>query len=64
MTAGNTPFNVSLAGSFYHVEGYHRVVVHDNGVVGLDETHATHVSCQVEHMVAFLAHALAVIEHA
>lgn len=36
----------------------HRVVIHDDAVVGLNEAHATHVSRQVEHVVHALAHLL------
>mgnify|MGYP001807051752 CR=1 FL=1 len=31
-------------------------------MVGLDEAHATHVCCKVEHVVAPLAHLLAVLK--
>lgn len=39
---------------FHHVEGNHRVIVHDDGMVALDESHATHVGSKVEHMVTAL----------
>lgn len=37
--------------SLEHVEADHCVVVEDDRVVRLNETHASHISCEVEHMV-------------
>ena len=59
----NTPLDVALPGSFDHVERNHRVVIHDHGVIGLDETHAAHVCCQVEYMINTFADLLAVVEN-
>lgn len=39
---------------FHHIKGDHRVVVHDDRVVALDESHPTHVGGKVEHVVATL----------
>lgn len=58
------PLHVGLAGGLDHVEGDHRVVVHDYRVVALDEAHATHVRGEVEDVVAAVAHLLAVVKHA
>mmetsp|Transcript_15757 Transcript_15757/g.45023 ORF Transcript_15757/g.45023 Transcript_15757/m.45023 type:complete len:207 (-) Transcript_15757:58-678(-) len=48
----------------HHVEGDHRVVVHDDRVVALDESHTTHVSSKVEHVVATRDNLGAVLEQA
>ena len=37
---------------FHHIEGNHHVVVEDDGVVGLNESHASHVRREVEAVVA------------
>jgi DNA recombination-dependent growth factor C len=41
---------------FKHVETQHGVVEQKNGLVGLNKAHASHVCCQVEHLVAALGH--------
>jgi hypothetical protein len=41
----------------------HSVVVEDDRVVGLDESHAAHVRRQVEDMVAPSHHLFAVVKH-
>ena len=48
----------------HHVEGDHRVIVHDDRVIALDESHTTHVGGEVEHMVATLDDLRAVLEQA
>lgn len=58
------PCDSVLACGLHHVVADHGVVVEDHGVVGLDEAHATHVCCQVEHVVAALTHLLAVVKQA
>jgi hypothetical protein len=60
----DAPLDVLLAGGFEDVEGDHGVVVHDDRVVGLDEAHAAHVRCEVEHVVAASDHLFAVVEQA
>eukprot|EP00968_Pinguiococcus_pyrenoidosus_P003991 scaffold264_cov317-Pinguiococcus_pyrenoidosus.AAC.5 len=43
------------AASLEHVRAQHGVVVHQHGLVGLDEAHAAHVRCEVEDHLALLA---------
>lgn len=64
MEGGGAPLDVGLAGGLDHVEGDHGVVVHNDGVVALDEAHAAHVGGEVEDVVAAVAHLLAVVKHA
>lgn len=45
------PLDAVNSSSLKHVKADHGVVVHDDGVVGLDEPHPTHVSREVEHVV-------------
>ena len=56
------PLNLALPCSFKHIEADHGVVVHDHGVVALNEAHASHVGRQVEDMVSALTHFLAVLK--
>lgn len=49
--ARKKPRDAVDAGGFEHVEADHGVVVHDDGVVGLDEAHAAHVGGQVENVM-------------
>ena len=46
-----SPFNTIDLGSFKDVEVDHGVVLHDNKVIILNESHTTHVCSQVEKMV-------------
>jgi hypothetical protein len=57
------PLNVVLTGRLHHVEANHGVVVEDDRVVGLDESHAAHVCCQVEDMITAITYLLAVLKH-
>ncbi len=52
------------ASCFQHVEADHSVVIHDDGMVGLDEAHAAHVRRQVEHMLHALGDGQAVVHDA
>ena len=61
--AGEAPFDSHYAGYFQHVEADHSVVVHDDTVVGLDESHASHISRHVENMLTRLYYLLAVVIH-
>lgn len=45
------PFDAIDSCSFKHVEADHGVVVHDHGVVGLDETHASHIGSKIEDVI-------------
>ena len=46
-----SPFNPIDLGKFKDVEFYHCVIVHDNKVIRLNESHTTHVWNQVQNMV-------------
>jgi hypothetical protein len=46
----------------HHVEGNHRVIVHDDGVVALDKSHSTHIGGQVENVITPLDDLGAVLE--
>lgn len=59
-----SPCDAILPCSLKHVVADHCVVVQDDRVVGLDEAHAAHVCCKVEHMVAAVADLLAVLKQA
>ncbi len=52
------------ASCFQHVEADHSVVIHDDGMVGLDEAHAAHVRRKVEHMLHALGDGQAVVHDA
>mmetsp|Transcript_3026 Transcript_3026/g.7396 ORF Transcript_3026/g.7396 Transcript_3026/m.7396 type:complete len:219 (+) Transcript_3026:780-1436(+) len=51
-------------GGLQHVETNHRVVVHNDAVVGLDEPHAAHVGGEVEHVLAPSANLHAIVVYA
>jgi hypothetical protein len=55
------PFHTLYPRGFHHVEADHSIVVHDDRVVGLDEAHAPHISCEVENMLASFNDFLAII---
>jgi len=52
------------ASCFQHVEADHSVVIHDDGMVGLDKAHAAHVRRQVEHMLNAFGDGQAVVHDA
>ena len=47
--------------SLQHVERDHGVIVHDGRVVGLNESHSTHIGSQVEDVIASIDNLQAVI---
>ena len=47
-----------------HVKANHGVIVHNNRVIRLDESHAAHISCEVENMVDTFGDGKAVIHDA
>lgn len=60
---GSLPLDTFDARNLEHVEADHRIVVHDDGMVGLDEAHTAHVCCQIEHMLTALHNFAAVVVH-
>ena len=52
---------VGDTGSFKDVETDHGVVVHDDRVIGLNEAHATHISGEIEDLIASSNHLGAVV---
>lgn len=53
-----------LACSLKHVEGYHRVIVEQNRLIGNDEPHATHVCGETVHVLTTGSNFDAVLEDA
>ena len=64
MTRADTPLDFVEPAGLEHVVADHRVVVHDDGVVRLDEAHASHIRGEVEHVVASLCDREAVVQQA
>lgn len=57
------PFDTINPSGLKHVKADHGVVVHDNRVIGLNESHPSHISGKVENMVNPGGHLEAVVHH-